>query len=103
MHELANVTPARKRLASRRSSINLTFDHEGRRHHCTVSRFDDGSLAEVFLVTSKAGSEAQMHADTAAILCSKLMQYGVTAREIMESVPNSPVAAAIRLAEANHA
>jgi hypothetical protein len=100
MHDLANVTTPRKRLPNRRESETIIFDHDGRRHSATFSRFPDGSLGEVFLGVGKTGSDTQTLADVSAILASRLLQCGIPAHEVADAVASSAVARAIRIAEA---
>jgi hypothetical protein len=79
----------------------FSFVHgDGLSYRCTASRFASGQLAEVFLSASKAGSAVAEVADTAAILTSLLLQYGVPAATIAGAVHGSAVAMAIELAEA---
>jgi hypothetical protein len=90
---------ARELLPTRRFSISFNFVHDELPYRCSASRFADGRLAEIFLTCSKAGSAAQAHADTAAIISSIALQHGISADLIARAVPNSAVAMAIQLAE----
>jgi hypothetical protein len=53
---------ARERLPNQRASESFTFECNGLRYCCTISRFPDGRLAEIFISNAKAGS----HSDAAA-------------------------------------
>jgi hypothetical protein len=53
---------ARTRLPDRRPSTTFAFECNNLRYLATVSFFDDGRLAEIFLSNAKAGS----HSDSAA-------------------------------------
>ena len=90
---------SRRDLPNRRGNRGCNFDHGNLCHHLTFSRFPDGKLAEIFLSCSKAGSAAEQYADTAAILTSLLLQYGVPAEVIRHAVRGSAVAVALELAE----
>jgi len=52
----------RERLPNRRASLTFEIMAGGLNYRATVSRFDDGRVAEIFLTNHKVGS----HADTAA-------------------------------------
>ena len=76
----------RKRLPNRRASIIFSFEFETHRYRATISRFDDGGIAELFLDVGKFGSGLQHHASSAAILASMLLQHRVAPGEIARSV-----------------
>ena len=85
----------RQLLPNRRRSIAFSFEFEGHRYRATASRFEDnGHLAEIFLDAHKAGSALQLHAETAAILVSLLLQHNVPVETILHSV-HGPVAIAL--------
>jgi hypothetical protein len=67
----------RERLANRRRSITFDLEAQGLKFTATVSRFDDGRLAEIFLQNHKAGSMAGINAQDAAVVCSLALQHGV--------------------------
>jgi hypothetical protein len=90
----------RERLPNRRPHVAFNFTHNDLIYHCTATRYADGRVAEIFLSTSKAGSTAQQHAESAAILCSLALQSGVPSETIARSV-GGPIAAALELAEAS--
>jgi len=96
------IAPPRPRrsLPSRRRSVSFNFWHDGLAYHCTASRFPNGRLAEIFLSCAKAGSTAQQHAETAAIMASLLLQLRVLSGTVAAAVPGTAVAKAIELAEA---
>ena len=89
---------ARRRLSDRRGSIRFPVQHGGHIYLATLSRFDDGRLAEIFLDSIKPNSEIATHVADAAILASMLLQFGVTAAAIRHSV-SGPIATALALAE----
>lgn len=76
----------RSRLPDRRASFIYSFEFEHHRYRATVSHFDDGNIAELFLDAGKVGTGLQHHASASAILASKLLQLGVPADEISRSV-----------------
>jgi hypothetical protein len=68
----------------------------------TISRFNDGSLAEVFLTNHKAGSMADTAARDSAVVCSIALQYGVPLDVIRRALmrdshgrPRGPLAVAL--------
>ena len=52
----------RQRLANRRAAETFGFECNGLHYTASISRFPDGSLAEIFIGNAKAGS----HSDAAA-------------------------------------
>jgi hypothetical protein len=66
----------RQRLANRRGSETFDVESQGLKFTATVSRWDGGGIAEVFLQNHKAGSAAGIMASDAAIAASLAMQYG---------------------------
>ena len=67
----------RVRLANRRASESFDLMAQGLKFTCTISRFPDGSLGEIFLQNHKAGSMAGINAQDAAVVCSLALQHGV--------------------------
>jgi hypothetical protein len=76
----------RQRLSDRRASESLSLELDGLRSHATVSRFDDGRLAEVFLNYNKAGNQADTNARDAAILLSFALQHGADVNTIRRAL-----------------
>ena len=68
---------ARRRLPNRRASESFEIDAQGLAFTATVSRFDDGGVAEIFLQNHKAGSAAGINAADSAVVASIALQYGV--------------------------
>jgi hypothetical protein len=66
----------RRRLPNRRGAVGFDLEVAGLRYHASVSRFDDGRWAEVFLDSRKAGSAADMAARDAGIAASIALQMG---------------------------
>jgi hypothetical protein len=97
----------RRRLPNRRPSETFDLESQGLKYTATVSRFNDGSVAEIFLQNCKAGSMAGINAQDAAVVCSLALQHGVPFEVIRRALmrdangrPSGPLAAALdRLAE----
>jgi hypothetical protein len=67
---------SRQRLPNRRLAETFTFEVGGLRYVCTVGRFADGRIAELFLSNHKSNSAADVNARDAAIVCSIALQCG---------------------------
>jgi hypothetical protein len=93
--QIAREPATRQRLKDRRGNFSFGFEFEGFTYRATASRFDDGRLAEIFLdVPGKLGTPLQSNANTAAILASLLLQYGVAPEHIQHSV-TGPISIAL--------
>ena len=66
-------------MPDRRGHELLDFEHGGIRYTAGIGRFEDGSLAEVFLSTHKHGTAVDVNARDAAVAASLLLQYGCPA------------------------
>ena len=77
---------ARNRPPNRRDSEASVIEYDGHKYRASISRFDDGRIAELFLDTDKFGSGLQHHASTSSILASQLLQHGVPPEAISHSV-----------------
>ena len=66
----------RQRLANRRPAETFEFECGGLRYTCTIGRFPDGSIAELFLSNHKSNSAADTTARDAAITFSIAVQHG---------------------------
>jgi hypothetical protein len=76
MADLPQPSPApsgRRRLANRRMCEGFDFELGGQRYHGTVSRFPDGSPAEIFI---NADSTADIVARDSAVAVSLALQFG---------------------------
>jgi hypothetical protein len=69
----------RERLPNRRPHESFSFIHAGIHYTAGAGRFDDGSVAEVFLNTAKHGTAVDVNARDAAVAASLLFQYGCPA------------------------
>ena len=94
----------RRRLPNRRASETFDLESQGLKFTCTVSRFSDGSVAEIFLQNHKAGSMAGINAQDAAVVCSLALQHGVPFETIRRALkrdangrPSGPLATALDL------
>ena len=67
---------ARRRLPNRRASETFSFVWLGMRFTASISRFDDGGLAEIFLTNGKVASQADAVARDSAIVASLALQHG---------------------------
>lgn len=86
---------ARQRLSNRRASENFTFEVEGLKYTATVSRTEQGQIAELFLNNHKAGNQSDTNARDAAIILSFALQYGADLEAIREAVSRDSVGKAI--------
>jgi hypothetical protein len=65
----------------------VDFEHGGHRYTAGVGRFEDGSLAEVFLnVPGRVGSSVEAMAQDAATVASIALQYGAPAETIRRAL-----------------
>ena len=92
------MTAERQHLPSRRASTAFQFVRAGIRYTATISKFDDGRLAEIFIDAAKPGSAIAEFASDAAVLASLLLQHGITAAAIRHSI-SGPLATALAKAE----
>jgi len=76
MKDIHARAPERNRLPNRRLHEVFDFEHLGLRYACGIGRFEDGSLAEIFLKTDKQGSSLDVAIRDDAIAASLLLQYG---------------------------
>jgi hypothetical protein len=88
----------REQLPARRESERFCFSHDKFQYTATISRYEDGRLAEVFLSVAKCNTVLEGIARDAAILCSLCLQHGILPEAIRHSltrldgdVPAGPV------------
>jgi hypothetical protein len=74
--QLRKRAAQRQRRPNRRQSENFSFELNGLRFTATVSLFDDGRIAELFLNNQKAGNAADINVRDAAIILSFALQHG---------------------------
>lgn len=70
------VSPERRRLPNRRNSETFDLEVGGLKYTCTVSKFGDGAIGELFLQNHKPGSQSDSNARDAAVAGSLALQYG---------------------------
>ena len=85
---------SRQHLSNRRGSVRFPIRHDGAVYLVTLSKFDDGRIAEIFLDCAKPDSAIAVHANDAAVLASLLLQHGVTVAAIRRSI-SGPIATAL--------
>jgi SOS response regulatory protein OraA/RecX len=92
----------RRRLENRRASSTFSFECNALHYLATVSFFDDGRLAEIFISNAKAGSHSDSAAKDSAVVCSIALQHGVQVEVIRRAllrdsrgVASSPLGAAL--------
>jgi hypothetical protein len=76
----------RARLPNRRASTSFSFEVGGLRYTCTVSRFADGRIGELFLSNHKSNSSADTNARDAAITFSIAVQHGADPKVIRRAL-----------------
>ena len=96
MASIPIIGPARKRLPNKRQSVSFQFQCAGLHYTATISRFEDGRLAEIFIGNHKANSSADMNARDCGILASIALQYGAPPEVIRNAIsPGGPLAVAL--------
>jgi ribonucleoside-diphosphate reductase alpha chain len=92
----------RQRLPNRRISETFEFEVSGLRYTCTIGRFRDGPLAEVFLQNHKPGSQSDSNARGAAVAASLALQFGCPPEVLQRALlrdprgrPSTPLGAAL--------
>jgi hypothetical protein len=95
---------ARQRLPTRRASEQIAFACGGFNFIATVSRFHDGRIAEIFLTNGKCGSDNDVSACDAAVVCSIALQFGAPLDVIRKALmqdsqgrPSGPLAVVLDL------
>jgi ribonucleoside-diphosphate reductase alpha chain len=92
---LSVVDPSKKMIISLSSRKKLPTDCKSFRHKFSVNGmdgylhvglYDDGSVGEVFVTISKAGSTISGLVDTVAILTSFALQHGVPLRDLVKKL-----------------
>ena len=92
----------RRRLPNRRGSETFNIESQGFRFTVTASRYNDGTLGEIFITNHKAGSMAGINAADASVVCSIALQFGVPLETIRRALmrdsegrASGPLAAAL--------
>lgn len=76
----------RERLKNRRACETFVVEASELRYTCTVGRFDDGRLAEVFLSNHKADSAADVNARDLSVCFSIAVQHGADPNVIRQAL-----------------
>jgi ribonucleoside-diphosphate reductase alpha chain len=77
---------ARARLPHRRASETFELECAGLRYTCTISRFPDGRIGELFPTNQKSNSAADCTARDTAITFSIAVQHGADPETIRRAV-----------------
>jgi hypothetical protein len=77
---------ARRLLPNRRRCESSQLEHAGLRYTVSFGRFDDGTLAEVFINNHKRGNASDVAARDAGILLSFCLQYGCPVEDISQAL-----------------
>jgi hypothetical protein len=80
----------RRRLHNRRRSESFEIEAQGLTFTATFSCGADGAVQEVFLTNHRAGSDAGINAQDAAVVCSIALQYGVPLETIRRALMRDP-------------
>jgi hypothetical protein len=102
-----NCKPApaqRDRMANRRASETIAFNHGGADFTMTAGHYADGRLGEIFINAGHANSALDALASDAAIAISFALQHGADLAAIRSAMkrnsqgePSSPIGAALDL------
>jgi hypothetical protein len=76
----------RRRLPDRRPHELIDLYHGGFRYVAGIGRFDDGSLAEIFLNADKTGTGIEAIARDASIVASIALQHGASPDELRHAL-----------------
>jgi hypothetical protein len=76
----------RARLPNRRLAETFNFVCNSLPYICTVGRFPDGRIAEIFLSNHKSNSAADTNARDAAIAASIALQHGADAEVLRRAL-----------------
>jgi ribonucleoside-diphosphate reductase alpha chain len=77
---------ARERLPNRRPAESFNLEAGGLRYTCTIGRFSDGRLGELFLANHKSNSSADTAARDCAIVFSIAVQHGADPETIRRAL-----------------
>jgi hypothetical protein len=81
---------SRRRLPQRRSAETFDFEANGLHYTCTCSKFDNGSLAEVFLSNTKPSSQSDANARDSAVAASLALQFGCPLETLRRALLRDP-------------
>jgi hypothetical protein len=87
---ITDADNVRERLANRRPTETLQFNHGGFRYIASIGRFHggnrDGELAEVFISGPKTGTDVQIASRDASIVASIALQFGASAEVLRRAI-----------------
>jgi len=84
--KIVQVPQPRQRLPNRRAAETFDFEHAGLKYTCTISRYPDGSISELFLNNHKSNSGADVAARDSAIVFSFAVQHGADPEAIRRAL-----------------
>ena len=94
----------RRRLPDRRLAESFDIEVAGLSYTCTVGRFADGQIGELFLQNHKPGSQSDANARDAAVAASLALQFGCPLETLRRALlrdpmgrPSTPLGAALDL------
>jgi hypothetical protein len=76
----------RTRLPSRRPAETFGLEVGGLRYVCTIGRFPDGSVGELFLTNHRVNSQAGIMASDQAVLASLALQFGCPIETLRKAI-----------------
>ena len=76
----------RERLPNRRIGEKFELEIAGLRYTCTIGRFPDGRIGEIFLNNQKSNSAADANARDSAIVFSIAVQHGADVETIRRAL-----------------
>ena len=87
------MSGARDRLPARRAHWLFRFECDGQSYTGGIGRFEDGTIAEVFINGTKVGTAAETNAQDAAIVASLALQHGCPIDTIRHALARSGTSA----------
>jgi hypothetical protein len=76
----------RMRLPDRRPCLTFQLELAGLKYVCTVGRYQNGAIGELFLNSCKPNSQADTDARDAAVILSIAIQHGVDPQTIRHAL-----------------
>ena len=94
-------------LPNRRAAETFSLECSGLSYICTVGRYPDGRMGELFLSNRKSNSASDANARDTAIVCSLALQHGTSPETIRRALlrdshgrPSTPLGAALDIISA---
>jgi hypothetical protein len=84
------MIPARRRLHDRRAAANFDIEVAGLKYKVTAGYFPDGSLAEIFLSSTRTSSQSDVMAHDLGVLVSLCLQHNCPAETIARALARNP-------------